>query len=108
MTYIKSMDEQALRKIVLSQSEAIIRLINQLEAQETVSDIQRDALKAKEGWKSHEVYVSRIAELEEAIREFLQIEGTKDYSSGYDVMYDMGISLLKKTIGKVPVSEHEK
>jgi len=40
----------------------------------------------------------RIAELEEAIREFLVIEGIQDYSCGYDVMYDMGISLLKKTL----------
>ena len=44
MTDIKSMDEQALRKIVLSQSEAIIRLINQLEAQETISEIQKMVL----------------------------------------------------------------
>ena len=40
MTYIASMNEQELRSIVLSQSEAIIRLINQLEAQETISEIQ--------------------------------------------------------------------
>ena len=47
MTDIKSMDEQALRKIVLSQSEAIIRLINQLEAQETVSDKMTDIKEQK-------------------------------------------------------------
>jgi hypothetical protein len=41
----------------------------------------------------------RIVELEEAIREFILIEGIKDYTPGYDVMYDMGLSLLKKTIG---------
>jgi len=108
MTDIASSNTQELREIVLSQSEAIVKLINQLEAQETISEIQRMALKAKEPWKDHELYVSRIAELEEAIREFLLIEGTKDYSSGYDVMYDMGICLLKKTIGKTPTSKNEK
>lgn len=44
MTDIKSMNESELRNIVLSQSEAIVKLIKQLEAQETIADIQKMAL----------------------------------------------------------------
>jgi len=42
--------------------------------------------------------IARVEELEESIREFLAIEGIQDYSSGYDVMYDMALNLLKKSI----------
>ena len=53
MTDIKSMNEQELRHIVLSQSETIIKLINQLEAQETISEIQRMALEDFPGRYQH-------------------------------------------------------
>ena len=44
MTDIESMNDKELREIVLSQSNAICRLIRQLEAQETISQIQKMAM----------------------------------------------------------------
>ena len=44
MTDIESMNDKELREIVLSQSNAICRLIRQLEAQETISEIQKMAM----------------------------------------------------------------
>jgi len=44
MSDIASKNEQELREIVISQSEAIVKLINQLEAQETIAEIQQMGL----------------------------------------------------------------
>jgi len=52
MSDIASKNEQELREIVISQSEAIVKLINQLEAQETIFVIAGITWSFAKMWKS--------------------------------------------------------
>ena len=89
-------------KISTSWIDPDIEILTELLASRQTIETLQKKLDALEADIPLEQACKRIAELEEAIREFILIEGIKDYTPGYDVMYDMGLSLLKKTIGNIP------